>query len=400
MTYSSEVLADSPLAYWRLGEAAPSTTMADSSGNGRDGTYTEDDILGATSLLTGDSDAGINPQGVTGALNNGHGTIASASWMDVTSITLECWIRLDGAQSNRALLSRFNAGQDWLLWIDASSKIAARFYNTSGSQVNIAWSTTPSTSVIYHVVATYQSGQARLYIDGTQVDSSTALTGNLRAAANAINVGTYQDSNSFRFNGTIDEAAIYSGELSSTRIGDHYTAGSTVPPVDLAPADASHNHTVESPALTQTHELAPTDSAHTQSAEPAALTQVHELAPVDTAHTHAVEAPSLTQTHELAPTDALHAHTVESPATIIELVPSDTNHAHSVDVALLTQTHELTPADALHGHGADSSTVTPYIATPTPATRTSTAVTSPRTSTAVASSRTSTAAASSRTSSN
>lgn len=217
------------LAHYRLGEAAPSLTMADNSGNGRNGTYTEDDILGATGLVSGDSDTGINPQGVTGALNNGHGTVASASWMDVSAITLGVWVNLAAAQTNRGILTRFGSGaagsgQNWLLWMDTGGKLAIRFYNTSGSSVDLAWATTPTVGTKYLVMPTYQSGQARLYINGTEVASSTALSGSLRAAACPINVGTYQESNSFRFNGTIDEARIWSGELTSTEISDIYTA--------------------------------------------------------------------------------------------------------------------------------------------------------------------------------
>lgn len=38
MGYADEILADSPLVYWRLGESS-GTAVTDSSGNGRDGFY-------------------------------------------------------------------------------------------------------------------------------------------------------------------------------------------------------------------------------------------------------------------------------------------------------------------------------------------------------------------------
>ena len=54
-SYSAAVLVDAPYAYYRLGEAS-GTTAADSSGNGRHGTYATTNItLGATGLLTNGS---------------------------------------------------------------------------------------------------------------------------------------------------------------------------------------------------------------------------------------------------------------------------------------------------------------------------------------------------------
>ncbi len=51
-SYSASVLADSPLAYWRLGEAS-GTTAADASGNGRTGSYLNTPTLGAAGALAG-----------------------------------------------------------------------------------------------------------------------------------------------------------------------------------------------------------------------------------------------------------------------------------------------------------------------------------------------------------
>jgi hypothetical protein len=56
MTYESEVLADSPLVYWRLDESS-GQTAADSSGNGNDGWY------GDSTFLTGGSQIDGVPEG-------------------------------------------------------------------------------------------------------------------------------------------------------------------------------------------------------------------------------------------------------------------------------------------------------------------------------------------------
>lgn len=212
LTYSQEVLADSPLAYWRLGDSG--TTAVDSSGNGRDANLVAANPV--TGLIVGDSDQG----------HSGRGSLLAAAWMDVSSVTVEAWIKPTSTNNNKGIVARFTSGsQDWILWCNTSSKIAWRPYNTSGSSVDLAWSTTPSNGSIYHVVGTYVSGQARLYVNATEVAQSTALSGDLRTQSANLEIAGYQASNALA--GTIDEVAIYSGELSAARILAHYTNGTT-----------------------------------------------------------------------------------------------------------------------------------------------------------------------------
>lgn len=217
-TYAATVLADSPLAYWRLGDGL-TFVAADSSGNSRDSSYGTTSG-GAAGLLIGDADGCRDSVGCT---------IADAAWMNVNSISLELWVNLNAANFNKGLFSRFNTGggQDWLIWMNVTGtgKIGVRFINAAGSQVNLEWSTTPTPGTTYHVVATYTSGSAILYINGVAVDTQTSLTGNLRQSACAIDVGTYSSGGTFGANSKFDEAAIYDGVLSPTRVLAHYNAG-------------------------------------------------------------------------------------------------------------------------------------------------------------------------------
>ena len=85
MTYASEVLADTPLAYYRLGEAS-GTTLVDSSGNARDGTYAGSPTLGAASLLVSDpSNTAVSFDGV-----NDIATVASATWQQQAVFHRRC----------------------------------------------------------------------------------------------------------------------------------------------------------------------------------------------------------------------------------------------------------------------------------------------------------------------
>lgn len=206
-SYSAAVLAEATLlAYYRLGESS-GTTMADSSPGAHDGTYFATKT-GAAGLLTGDTDGATTQAG----------HVTAASWMNVSGITVECIIKPNGAQSNTGIATRFDSPHVFLIWMDVSGHIAWRPYNTVGSSVDLSWSTAPTTGTKYHVAATYVAGQARLYVNGTQVASSTALTGNLATdVTQAFEVGAYQN-DTFKYDGTVDEVALYSGEQSAASI--------------------------------------------------------------------------------------------------------------------------------------------------------------------------------------
>ena len=86
-SYSAAVLADGPLAYYRLGDSS-GTTMTDSSGNGRNGTYAGSPTLGAPGLVIGDTDTAVTFNGTSQQAQVPYG-----SWMNTTSLTLEAIIK-------------------------------------------------------------------------------------------------------------------------------------------------------------------------------------------------------------------------------------------------------------------------------------------------------------------
>ena len=91
--YSNQVLADEPLAYWRLGEPS-GTSAADASGNGNTGTYGGSPTLGATGALAGDTDTATSFDGVNdnvsvpnNAALNLNGSFSIEFWAKQTSFT-------------------------------------------------------------------------------------------------------------------------------------------------------------------------------------------------------------------------------------------------------------------------------------------------------------------------
>lgn len=224
MSYSSAVLADSPLAYYRLGETS-GTTMVDSSGNGRNGLHVSSPTLGATGLLVGDSDK---------AVTYGTGADLSrtpyAAWMDTPNGSLECWFATT-TPTTQSVVGRWSSNPLEWIFIDFTPT-AIRAYCSIGATDYVAQTSTNVGAMRdgnpHHVVATHDGSTLRLYVDGAQV-ASVAAVGNLNGGNADIYIGTRQTSGT-HFTGTIDEVAIYGTALSAARVAAHYTAGTTAPP--------------------------------------------------------------------------------------------------------------------------------------------------------------------------
>lgn len=211
MTYASEVLADSPLLYWKLDETAGATTVTDASPNGRNGTVTSGWTFAQTSQVTGSS---------FGSVSNGSGRITSPTIaFGAAQVTLEAWAHVDTSQSYML----FSFGVNHLnIYIDNG-----RLGVNTGTGDNYGCAVSVGT---HHVVAVMPNAAATttavIYIDGVvQTLSGTSGT------APSLTSTTFKISG---WNGTgklipsgyyVDEIAAYSGALSAARVQAHFDAG-------------------------------------------------------------------------------------------------------------------------------------------------------------------------------
>lgn len=232
MAYSDEVLADGPLAYYRLGETS-GAIVTDSSGNGRNGAYSGTVTQGVTGALAADADTALGLGG------SGYALVNHASWMNVSTVTVEIWFRTTqtGAQS---LIARYGSSSvSEVIALDLSTSNVVRAYgNFSGVKIASATVTGLRDGNWHHAVGTYDGSAIRLYIDGTQV-ASVAATGTPQSGSLGYRFGSRNASPNNNLIGAIDEAAIYGTALSDARIATHYTAGATVPPTAAGSGTAS-----------------------------------------------------------------------------------------------------------------------------------------------------------------
>jgi Concanavalin A-like lectin/glucanases superfamily len=231
MSYSSTILATSPDAYWRFGEPS-GTSAADASGNGHTGTCVNTPTMGATGLLTGDSDTAFSF------------AAASAERVTFTPIvlsgdfTLAAWIKgasFDAAGSNMVFSGAANS---------PALGIRLTYLQLLCQDLDMAPASTfaPSTGQTYRVAVTYDLSASSViyYVNGSPVGSPVTFYNAAMQATGVSSIGGTLSGSSSSFDGTVDEPNIWSRVLSAAEISADYAAGTAAGgPAWTTPADAA-----------------------------------------------------------------------------------------------------------------------------------------------------------------
>lgn len=239
-SYAATVLADSPVCYYRLAEAS-GTTMVDSSGNSRNGTYGGSPTLAQTSLLTTDlTDKSVRFNGSTQ-----YATVPYGSWMNGSTgaFSIELWFKPTLMRSSGppdVLLARRTLpaaiDQSWHLQFNTSPAGGGadpgglRFLGFWGGNTYPVESSIDSqfvTGGTYHVVVTFNAGVIKFYVNGVdQGTTSGSHPAAVESSGSGLAIAAAMDSGSpgAPANATIDEVALYNTVLSPTRIAAHYAA--------------------------------------------------------------------------------------------------------------------------------------------------------------------------------
>jgi hypothetical protein len=221
--YASEVLADSPLAYWPLNESSGSTAFDQIGSN--DLTYVNTPTLGVTGLIAGEADTAVSFDD------------ASSEYAEITGgltyptafpFTLEILMSSSTETGNDYLISIVDNSKSNVQYgvkVKATTTGAAAIFKMNTSYTEAVGTTDVLTGGVFHIVAVFvDNDTAKLYVNGSEeADLTTSIT--MSSGVDRLSLARAGDSTpGFHFDGTLQHAAIYDFELSTARISAHAAA--------------------------------------------------------------------------------------------------------------------------------------------------------------------------------
>ncbi|HET9656234.1 MAG TPA: LamG domain-containing protein [Kineosporiaceae bacterium] len=230
-----EVLADAPMAYWKLDDKT-NGTAADTSGNGRPGYYSTALTQGAPGVVPLDlatAEASITLNG-----SNQYVTVPVGAWMNVTNLTVEAWVKptslshiliiasddseLGGSNRRFQLRILTTGGVDGGIYYSGNNQL----YASSAAGVVVVGGT-------YHVVMAYDGANLTIWVNGVQVaQAAGVVTMNTTTVSQDMFIGQVPIS-AYDFIGSIEKTALYDHALTLSRVGAHYQAGTSYPIEDV-----------------------------------------------------------------------------------------------------------------------------------------------------------------------
>lgn len=262
--YPVAILADHPVAYWRLDEADNGSGNTGAAAfdhvGGNNGTYTNVtlQVPGYNPALDSDT-AGRFGDFITanGAQDNFVGGVGSLSFAAPTNnnveFSVEAWV--NGSLGNSIpgagiVANGFGGGGEQFALDCGGAANAFRFYfrdATSGAPAhNVASTNLSNDGIWHHVVAVVDeaNGIEHIYVDGIRRASTafSPLVG-VRTQTTPLTIGSRASSattnEDLQFVGSIDDVAIYNTALSSNQVLNHWFASHPAPEFSVEPTNTT-----------------------------------------------------------------------------------------------------------------------------------------------------------------
>lgn len=216
--YVAAVLADGPIMYWRLGDRTGAGVAEPVRGPAA--AYSATGVhCGGAGAIAGDPDTACSFDGAAGRLN-------LATTLPTNAVSLELWARPRTVDGQVRFLASYSSaatqGDGLQLYFRDQFTIFSR---TSGNATAYANTTAgPSVGSFQHFVATFDDATVRLYIDGVERASGTGA-GTIAVDNGALAFADSAVSQFFKFDGDLDEIAVYDKALPAARVSAHFAVG-------------------------------------------------------------------------------------------------------------------------------------------------------------------------------
>jgi hypothetical protein len=212
--YRAEVLADNPIAFWRLAETSGSTAV-DEMGN-YNAFYVGSPTLGNVGPIAG--------VGCPNFANVNQYVEAPGTPIGTSDFTIELWAFLKDTTTRRDFYSRKNLStnaSDVTVFYNGSKFQVFERQSVPGASVGVTGATTPTNTGWYHICARRNGTQKSIYING-------ALDGTITQTVANIDLETAEFGRNRSSVSPIEErmshVSVYNYALSATRIAAHYAA--------------------------------------------------------------------------------------------------------------------------------------------------------------------------------
>jgi len=173
----------------------------------------------------GEGFVGPNSLSFGSAGDGGYIQVPDADNLDVTSVTIEGWIKLDNLNGEQVVLAKegaFHFGYD-----ESSQSIACVVFSETGDALEVIASEPILTDEWAHIACIYDenTGELGIYKNGIQIAVDNSNFGSIILNDVDIYIGQF-NGNVHLFDGLIDELSIYNRALSDSEIQSIYNAGS------------------------------------------------------------------------------------------------------------------------------------------------------------------------------
>jgi hypothetical protein len=216
---AADVLADSPLAFWKLDETS-GTTVADQMGN-YPGTIVGSPALGQPGVPSGGYSMGF---GTGNYIDFGNVLNLAPD----TTMALEAWIIMPSGWVGGQFLPIITKGDTSYRLARGNTGDNVQFTSQAGGPGSLySGDGSPSlgNGTWHHIVAQMNGSNKQIYIDGNLAVSGGDVThgGN----ANSLMIGANSGAGGRYFYGRMANVAVYDHNLTAARISAHYQAGTS-----------------------------------------------------------------------------------------------------------------------------------------------------------------------------
>jgi hypothetical protein len=208
-TYRAAVLADSPIAYYRLGD------LTDQQG-GPSGVPSGAVTAGGPNLLPTQAGASMTFAGGNIALTNN-----AFNGLLFNACTIEAWCKLTSFPGGSVVF--YGAPGSWIGM--GLNTLSQEVYWNNGDGVLPSLSTTITVGQAFHFVTAWAGPTAavHIYINGVAVDPGGGTAYAATNTATQAYVGS-QGPSTNPWNGQLQDLAVYASTLSAARVAAHYAA--------------------------------------------------------------------------------------------------------------------------------------------------------------------------------